>query len=87
MELPWNLCPYCGSAAPGMRREHLTLDEAMRPLSVEQEEEPELIEELSYQVPIESDTLSLEIQEPEVESEIVEGIPESQSEPDQPDFI
>jgi len=86
MELPWNLCPYCGSAAPGMRREHLTLDEALRPLSVEQEE-PELIEELGYQVPIELETLSLEIQEPEVESEIVEEIPESQSEPEQPDSI
>jgi hypothetical protein len=30
MELPWNLCPYCGTPAPGMRRENLTLDEALR---------------------------------------------------------
>lgn len=37
MELPWNLCPYCGTPAPGMRREHLTLDEALRPLPVEEE--------------------------------------------------
>lgn len=41
MELPWNLCPYCGTPAPGMRREHLTLDEALRPLSPELEEEAE----------------------------------------------
>ena len=41
MELPWNLCPYCGTPAPGMRREGLTLDEALRPLPVETEEEEE----------------------------------------------
>lgn len=35
MELPWNICPYCGIPAPGMRREHLTLDEALRPLGVD----------------------------------------------------
>lgn len=35
MELPWNICPYCGTPAPGMRREHLTLDEALRPMGVE----------------------------------------------------
>jgi hypothetical protein len=35
MELPWNLCPYCGTPAPGMRRENLTLDEAMRNLPIE----------------------------------------------------
>jgi RNA polymerase subunit RPABC4/transcription elongation factor Spt4 len=40
MELPWNICPYCGTPAPGMRREHLTLDEALRPLPGE-DEEPE----------------------------------------------
>lgn len=39
MELPWNICPYCGTPAPGMRREHLTLDEALRPLSASDEEE------------------------------------------------
>jgi RNA polymerase subunit RPABC4/transcription elongation factor Spt4 len=33
MELPWNLCPYCGTPAPGMRRENLTLDEALRQIS------------------------------------------------------
>ena len=44
MELPWNICPYCGTTAPGMRREHLTLDEALRPLP----EEPEVLEEAEY---------------------------------------
>jgi RNA polymerase subunit RPABC4/transcription elongation factor Spt4 len=45
MELPWNLCPYCGTPEPGMRRENLTLDEVLRPLPVEdlnlEEEEDE----------------------------------------------
>jgi hypothetical protein len=44
MALPWNLCPYCGEPAPGMRRENLTLDEALRPVPLdepEDEEEPE----------------------------------------------
>lgn len=45
MELPWNLCPYCGTPAPGMRRENLTLEEALRPTPVvEDEEEPEKAE-------------------------------------------
>jgi RNA polymerase subunit RPABC4/transcription elongation factor Spt4 len=39
MELPWNLCPFCGTPAPGMRREHLTLDEALRPMPVEEVKE------------------------------------------------
>lgn len=38
MELPCNICPYCGTPAPGMRREHLTLDDALRPLTLEEEE-------------------------------------------------
>lgn len=47
MELPWNICPYCGTTAPGMRREHLTLDEALRPLP----EESEVLEEAEYPIP------------------------------------
>lgn len=43
MELPWNICPHCGTPAPGMRREHLTLDEALRPLGVESEPETETL--------------------------------------------
>lgn len=41
MELPWNLCPYCAAPAPGMRREGLTLDEALSPAPVESSEETE----------------------------------------------
>jgi hypothetical protein len=40
MELPWNLCPFCGTPAPGMRRENLTLDEAMRPVPADETEIP-----------------------------------------------
>ena len=39
MELAWNLCPYCGTPAPGMRRENLNLDEALRNLPVENDEQ------------------------------------------------
>ena len=39
MELPWNLCPFCGAPAPGMRRENLTLDEALRQITPEMEDE------------------------------------------------
>ena len=42
MELPWNLCPHCGTPTPGMRREDLTLDEALSPLtSALHEDEPD----------------------------------------------
>lgn len=41
LELPWNLCPYCATPEPGMRREDLTLDEALRPLPAEEETQPE----------------------------------------------
>lgn len=37
MELPWNLCPYCGTPAPGMRREGLSLDDALRNAPLEEE--------------------------------------------------
>lgn len=45
MELPWNICPYCGTPAPGMRREHLTLDEALRPLGVDTDISDDLTDE------------------------------------------
>jgi len=32
MELPWNLCPYCATPTPGIRRENITLDEALQSL-------------------------------------------------------
>jgi RNA polymerase subunit RPABC4/transcription elongation factor Spt4 len=35
MELAWNLCPYCGTPAPGMRRENLTVEDAVRNLPIE----------------------------------------------------
>ncbi len=33
MDLPWNLCPYCSTPTPGMRRENLSLDEALKSLT------------------------------------------------------
>lgn len=44
MELPWNLCPFCGAPEPGMRREGLTMDEALRPAPVEEGEDEEVRE-------------------------------------------
>jgi hypothetical protein len=46
MEIPWNLCPYCGTPAPGMRREGLTLDEALHtiPTDVAEETAPEEVQ-------------------------------------------
>jgi RNA polymerase subunit RPABC4/transcription elongation factor Spt4 len=32
MELPWNLCPFCATPAPGMRKENLTIEEALSSL-------------------------------------------------------
>jgi hypothetical protein len=34
MELPWNICPFCGTPAPGMRVESASMDEALRNLKV-----------------------------------------------------
>jgi hypothetical protein len=35
MELPWNICPYCGTPAAGMRRDTSTsMDEALRGLKL-----------------------------------------------------
>ena len=47
MELPWNLWPYCATPAPGMRREGLTMEEAMRPIPAEEDEQSETLEEES----------------------------------------
>jgi hypothetical protein len=73
MELPWNICPHCGTPAPGMRREHLTLDEALRPLP----DEPETIEEVEIQIP---EVTSEEefFPEPEEEFESFEEVPQSE---------
>jgi hypothetical protein len=37
MELPWNICPFCGTPAPGMRKEGGTIEEAVSGLKVENE--------------------------------------------------
>lgn len=38
MDLAWNLCPFCGTPAPGMRRENVSMDDALRNLPVEPSE-------------------------------------------------
>jgi RNA polymerase subunit RPABC4/transcription elongation factor Spt4 len=58
MELPWNICPYCGTPAPGMRREHLTLDEALRPLGVDSK-----VEEIPVYETFEEQEQLLEVEE------------------------
>ncbi|NOY98067.1 MAG: zinc ribbon domain-containing protein [Chloroflexi bacterium] len=35
MELPWNICPYCGMPEPGMRREGMSMDDALRGLQLD----------------------------------------------------
>lgn len=73
MELPWNLCPYCGAPAPGMRREHLTLDEALRPLPVEEElGEPETSGE---HIPADQPTVESTSDQPGPEVEVPEQEP------------
>ncbi len=38
MELSWNLCPYCATPVPGMRKENLTLEDALSLLPTQPEE-------------------------------------------------
>jgi len=38
MELSWNLCPYCGTPAPGMRRDNMTMEDALRTLPTDPNE-------------------------------------------------
>jgi RNA polymerase subunit RPABC4/transcription elongation factor Spt4 len=46
MELPWNLCPYCGTPAPGMRRETaVSMEEALKELGISDEDGEVKIEE------------------------------------------
>jgi RNA polymerase subunit RPABC4/transcription elongation factor Spt4 len=35
MELAWNLCPYCGTPGPGMRRDNMSMDEALSSLPLD----------------------------------------------------
>jgi RNA polymerase subunit RPABC4/transcription elongation factor Spt4 len=44
MELLWDMCPYCATPVPGMRRENITVEEALRPLPVADEVEDQLVE-------------------------------------------
>ena len=73
MELPWNICPFCGTPAPGMRREHLTLDEALRPLPDESAE----FEEVEVQLPEPLSEEELD-SEPAEELELFEEVPQSE---------
>ena len=38
MELSWNLCPYCATPVPGMRKENITLEDALSLLPTQPEE-------------------------------------------------
>jgi hypothetical protein len=35
MELSWNLCPFCSTPAPGVRKENLSLDEALSTINID----------------------------------------------------
>ena len=39
LELPWDLCPYCGSPAPGMRKERDPSEEFPRSIPIQSEGE------------------------------------------------
>jgi hypothetical protein len=39
MELPWNICPYCGTPELGMRKEGLSMDDVLRNLDTEEKED------------------------------------------------
>jgi RNA polymerase subunit RPABC4/transcription elongation factor Spt4 len=38
MELAWDLCPYCGTPTPGLRKESISMDEALQQLPHESAE-------------------------------------------------
>jgi hypothetical protein len=38
MELAWNICPYCGTPAPGMRKEGVKMEDVVRELKPGSEE-------------------------------------------------
>jgi len=39
MELSWNLCPYCATPVPGMRKENISIEDALSLLPTQPEEE------------------------------------------------
>lgn len=55
MELPWNLCPYCATPAPGMRRENITMDDALQSLPTDQLVEEPTTEQVETVDEIEED--------------------------------
>ena len=36
MELPWNVCTFCGTPVPGMRQESISMDDALRSLQIDE---------------------------------------------------
>jgi len=38
MELPCNICPFCGTPAPGVRLEATSLDDALRGIKITDEQ-------------------------------------------------
>lgn len=72
MELPWNLCPYCSTPTPGMRRENLSLDDALKSLTPAPLDEFDIelgFEEISEDTPIIEDAT-----EPEEELSLEEEL-------------
>jgi RNA polymerase subunit RPABC4/transcription elongation factor Spt4 len=65
MELPWNLCPYCATPTPGMRRENLSLDDALQSLTPAPLEDFE--DGLGIGEPFEEDSDNLELDLPDEE--------------------
>ena len=56
VELPWNLCPYCGTPTPGMRREGISLEDALEPLAgLSFEDEEDQLEDVTPDIEGEPD--------------------------------
>jgi hypothetical protein len=81
MELPWNICPNCGTPAPGMRREHLTLDEALRPMGIDSD----ISDEYTYEPSMEEPLLVVEPFEEQEEEpeEVVDEVEEQEEQEEQ----
>jgi RNA polymerase subunit RPABC4/transcription elongation factor Spt4 len=46
MELPWNICPYCGASAPGMRHDTaVSMEAALKELGISDEDEEVKVED------------------------------------------
>ncbi len=77
MELPWNLCPYCTTPAPGMRRENISMEDALQSLPIE----PEIKEAVDIQSDERDDDKDLETSKPlsEIDNSVEEESADSQS--------